>query len=185
MRNAAQRTFDAAEHDRRVLVGLTAALAVDDGRAIGPLAADITGRVGVVAADLAVGRVAVDHGIHVARGHAPEQIGLAQDLERLGALPVRLRNDANAKALRFKHAPDHRHAKTRVIDVGVARHQNDVATVPAQQVHLGAAHGQEFGRAKTHCPVLAVGGQRLGSAREKGNVREGSHGTHRQGESRV
>ena len=57
--------------------------------------------VGVVGADFAVRRVAVDHGIHVARGHAPKQVGPAQRLERLGALPVGLGNDAHAKALRL------------------------------------------------------------------------------------
>jgi hypothetical protein len=42
------------------------------------------------------------------------------------------------KALRLEHAPDDRHAEARVIDVGVARHQDDIAGVPAELVHLGA-----------------------------------------------
>jgi hypothetical protein len=79
------------------LEGFAAALRIDDGRAVGALAADVAGRVGVVAADLAVRRVAVDHRIHVAGGHAEEQVRLAQRLEGLGALPVGLGDDAHAK----------------------------------------------------------------------------------------
>ena len=52
--DAAQRRLDAAEHDRHVLVGLAAALRVDDGRAVRPLSALAAGRVGVVVAQAAV-----------------------------------------------------------------------------------------------------------------------------------
>ena len=179
VRNAAQRALDAAQHNGHVLESFTAALAVDDGGTVRPPASHVAGRVGVVAADLAVRRVAVDHRIHVACRHAPEQVRLAQHLERLGALPVRLRNDADAKALRFEHASDHRHAKARVIDIGVTRHQNNVAAVPAEHVHLGAAHRQEFGRAEASRPVSAVAGQRFGGARKEGNVDKGSHAAKR------
>jgi nitroreductase len=176
MRDATQRAFDAAEHDRHVAPGFLAALRVDDGRAVGPLAADVAGRVGVVAANLAVRRVAVDHRIHVAGGHAEEQVRLAQHLEGVGALPVGLRDDADAKALRLQHAADDRHAEARMVDVGIAGDDDDVAAVPAQGIHLGARRRQELRRAETGRPVLAVAGQRLGGAGEKGDVDGGVHG---------
>src|SRR5690606_18974957 len=72
--DAAQAALDAAQHDGHVVEGLAAALAVDDGRAVGPRTAHVAGGVGIVAADLPVGRVPVDHRIHVARGHTPEQV---------------------------------------------------------------------------------------------------------------
>ena len=175
MRDAAQRAFDAAQNDGHVVLRFAAALAVDNGGAVGALAADVAGGVGVVAADFAVRRVAVDHGVHVARRHAPEQIGFAQRLERLGALPVGLGDDADAKTLVFQHAANHRHAKAGVVDIGVAGDQNDVAAVPAQRGHFGAAHRQKFGRAKAGRPVLSVTGQRLGGAREEGDVDWGVH----------
>ncbi|MPM68793.1 hypothetical protein SDC9_115727 [bioreactor metagenome] len=127
MRNAAQAALNAAQHDGHVLVGLAAALAVDDGGAVRALAAHVAGRVGVVTADLAVRRVAVDHRIHVARRHAPEQVRTAQRLERLGALPVRLRDDAHAKALGLQHAADHGHAEAGVVHIGITRHQDHIA----------------------------------------------------------
>jgi hypothetical protein len=170
MRDAAQASFDAAQHDRHILEGFAAALAVDDGRAVRPLATRIARRVRIVRADLAVGGVAVDHRIHVAGGDAEEQVGPAQRLERLGALPVGLSDDAHAKALGLQHAADHRHAEARMIDVGVARHDDDVAAVPAQPIHLGAAHRQERRRAQASRPVLAVAGNRLGGASEQRDV---------------
>ncbi len=175
VRDAAQAAFDAAQDDGDVLERLAAALAVDDGGAIGPLAADVAWGVGIVAADLAVRGVAVDHRIHVAGGDAEEQVRLAQRLERIGALPIGLRDDADPKALRLERAADHRHAEARVIHVGVAGDDDDVAAVPAELIHLRPAHRQERCRAETRRPVLAVTGERLGGAREKGNVDGGVH----------
>ena len=176
MRNASQAAFNATQNQGHIFVGFPATLAVDNGSAVGPFAAYIAWGVGIVGADLAVSRVAVDHGIHVAGGHTPKQIGFAQHLERFGALPVGLGDDAHPKALGFQHAPNHRHAKAGVVHVGIACDQNNVAAVPAQFVHLGAAHGQNGRRAKAGRPVLAVAGQRLGSARKKGDVNRGVHG---------
>ena len=175
MRDAAQAAFNAAEDDRHILVGFAAALAVDDRRAVRSLATGIARRVRVVAADLAICRVAVDHRIHVARGDAEEQIRFAQRLERIGALPVRLRNDADPEALGLQHAADHRHAEAGMIDVGVAGHHDDVAAVPSELVHFRPAHRQERRRAEAARPVLAVAGDRLRGAREKGNVDGGVH----------
>jgi hypothetical protein len=183
MRDAAQAAFDAAEHDGRVREGFAAALAVDDGGTVGPLAAHVARGVGVVGADFAVRRVAVDHGIHVAAGHAPKQVGFAQGLEGLGAGPVGLGDDADPKTLVFQHAADHRHAKARVVHIGVARDEHDVAAVPAQLGHFGAAHRQKRGRAKALRPELAVTGQRFGVTREERDVDKGVHG-HRIGITR-
>ena len=120
--------------------------------------------------------VAVDHAVHVASCHAPEQVGFAQYLEGLGALPVRLGDDADPKPLTFEHAANHRHAKTRVVDIGIARDDDDVAAVPAQCLHLGTRGGQKLGGAKAGRPILAVACQRLGGAGEEGDVNRGVHG---------
>ncbi|OQC11580.1 MAG: hypothetical protein BWX79_01251 [Alphaproteobacteria bacterium ADurb.Bin100] len=173
--DAAQAAFDATQDQRHVVIGLAAALAVDDGCAIRSLAAHVAGRVGVVAADLAVRGVAVDHRIHVPGGHAPEQVGFAQGLEGFGAVPVGLGDDADAKALRLQHPADHGHAEAGVVHIGVARDQDDVTAVPAESVHLRAAHRQERGRAEALRPVGAVAADRLGGAREEGDVDGGVH----------
>ena len=175
MRNPPQRRFDATDDDWHFGVGFSAPLTVNQHTAVRSLATCAAGRVGVIAADFAVRGVAVDHGIHVASGHAKKQIGLAQSLEGFGAVPLGLRDDAHAKTLGFQHAPNDGHAKTRVVHIGVARDQNDVATVPAQLRHFGAAHRQKRRRAKTRCPVFAVAGQGLGGALKKGDVQRGIH----------
>ena len=138
MRDAAQRSLDTADDNGHIFKRFPHALRVDNYRAIRTFAAGGIRRVGIVVAQFAIRRVAVDHRVHIAGGDAKKQIGFAQRSERCGALPVGLRDDTNTKALRFQHAPDHRHAKTGMIDVGIARHQNDVATVPPECVHLGA-----------------------------------------------
>jgi hypothetical protein len=148
VRDAAQAGLDAADHHRHVAPGLLAALRVDQRGAVGPLAAGAAGRVGVVAADLAIGRVAVDHRIHVAGGHAEEQVRLAQGRKASALLPVGLGDDAHAKALRFQHTADHGHAEAGVVDIGVAGDDDDVAAVPAQRVHLGRLMGRNGARPK-------------------------------------
>ena len=141
VRDAAQRSFDATDDDGHVLVGLARALRIHDDRAVRPLATLAARRVRVIAAHPAVGGVAVDHRVHVAGGDAEEQARPAQRSEGLGALPVRLGDHADAQALGLEQATDDGHAEAGVIDVGVTTDDDDVAFIPAQRIHLFAAHG--------------------------------------------
>jgi len=77
MRNAAQRAFDATQHNRHVVVGFFATLAVHQRGAVGAFATDVSGSVGIVTANFSVRGVAVDHRIHIAGGHAKKQVRLA------------------------------------------------------------------------------------------------------------
>ena len=141
-------------------VGLARALRVDDHRAVGALAAVAAGRVGVVAAHPPVGGVAIDHRIHVAGGDAEEQARRAERAEGLGTVPVGLRDDADAQPLRLEHAADDRHAETRMIDVGIAGHDDDVALLPAERVHLRARHRQERRRPAVRTAAVRSGTER-------------------------
>ena len=158
VRNPAQRGFDAADHDRHVAIRLAHALRVDDHRPIGPLAALPARRVRVVAAHAPVGGVAVHHRIHVAGGDAEEQVRATESLERLCIVPVRLRDDADTKALCLECAADDGHTEARMVDICVARDEDHVAGVPAKRLHLRARHRQEWRRAEARRPVLAVAG---------------------------
>ena len=173
--NAAQRAFNAAQNQRHIRKSFAAALAVHNGGAVGALAAHVAWGVGVVRSNFAVRRVAVDHGVHIARRHAPKQVGFAKRLEGLGTGPVGLRNDAHPKTLRLEHATHHRHTEAGVVHIGVAGDQNHVAAVPTQLVHFGAAHGQKFGRAKARRPVLSVAGQGFGRTRKVRDVNQCIH----------
>jgi hypothetical protein len=114
-------------------------------------------RVGVVGADLAVGGVAIDHRIHVAGGDAEEQVRLAERPEiRFAECQSGWLMMPTRKPCAFEQAADQRHAEARVVDVGVAGDQDDVARIPAERVHFGARHGQEGRRAETAGPVLAA-----------------------------
>jgi len=101
-------------------------------------AADIIGGIGIVAANLAISGIAIDHRIHVTGGHAEEQVGFAEQLESFGRIPVGLGNDSHAVALRLQQAADDRHAEAGMIHIGIAGDDDDVAAVPAEQFHFGA-----------------------------------------------
>ncbi len=162
MGDPAQRALDAAEHDRHVAKRFAAALGIDDHRAVGPPAAFAARRIAVVVAQPPVGGVAVDHGVHVAAGDAEEEGRPAERRKRFGALPVRLGDDPDPEALRLQQAADDRHAEARMVDIGIAGHQDDVALIPAEHVHLGARHRQERRGAEPMRPMAAVGKQRFG-----------------------
>ncbi len=157
VRDPAQRGFYAADDDRNVLETLPCALRIDDDRPVRPAAALAARRVGVIAPYAAIGGVAVDHGVHVSGGDAEEQVGSPECGKGLSAVPVRLRDDADPETLGFQYPADDGHAEAGVIDVGVTAHQDDVAAVPAQRLHLRARHGQERGRAEALGPVFPVG----------------------------
>jgi hypothetical protein len=106
---------------------------------------------------------------------AVEQVRFAQCLEGIGALPIRLGDDAHPKALRFERAADDSHAEAGMVHIGIAGNDDDVAAVPPEPLHLGAAHRQEGCRAEARRPIFAVAGDRLCGAREKGNVDRGVH----------
>ena len=142
---------------------------------VGTPAADVTWRVSIIATDFAIRGVPIDHRVHVASCHAEKQIRLAQDFEGLRALPVRLRNDADPESLILEHPPDDGHAKARVIDIRVTRNDDDVTAVPAELSHFIAAHRQKRCDTEPRRPELAVAVQRLGIAREEGNIGVGSH----------
>ncbi|MNO87222.1 hypothetical protein D3C76_786410 [compost metagenome] len=154
--NAAQGRFDAAEHDRHVLVGFLAALAVDQAGAVRTLTGQATRRVGVVGTDFLVRGVAVDHRVHVAGRDTEEQVRLAELHEVVFGLPVRLGNDADAEALGLQQPADDRHAERRVIDVRITGDDDDVAGIPAELIHLLPAHGQEWRWPETFGPVLGI-----------------------------
>ena len=163
MRDAAQARLDAANDDGHIGIGFARALAVDDDTTIGPLAAFAFRGIGIIAADTPVRSVAIHHRIHVACTHAEKQFRPTQYLERISAVPVRLRDDANAEALRFQQAPDDGHAETGMIDVGITGDDDDVAFVPAERLHFRARHRQVRCRAQARRPVLAVAEQVFGA----------------------
>ena len=148
MCNAPQARLDAANDNGYGAIGFTQPLGIHDHASIGAPATLPAWRVRIIAAHPPIRGVAVDHGIHVAAGHSEEQARLAQGLEILGAAPVGLRDDANPKALRLQHAPDNGHTEARVIDIGVARDDDNVTLIPAESVHLGTGHRQMGGGAR-------------------------------------
>ncbi|CAM7043771.1 hypothetical protein ENKOMM052M1_18295 [Enterobacter kobei] len=157
MRGAAQTRLNATQDHRHVFPGFFTALGVDEGSAVRTFARHVIRRIGIVMAQLTVGGIAVDHRIHVARGHAEEQVRFTQTHKVVFAVPVRLGDDPHTEALRFEHTAADGHAETRMVNIGIACDQNDIAAVPAKLVHLFPGHRQERRRSKAGRPVLGPG----------------------------
>ena len=156
MRDAAQTGLDTADDDGDIAIGLFQSLAVDRDGSVKAFPRDVTGGIGIVIAAFSVRGVVVDHGVHVARGDAEKQIGLAERGEGFSGLPVGLREHPHPEALGFKYPTDDRHAEAGVINVAISGDNDDVAAVPPQLLHLGPGHRQPWRRPQTFCPVLAV-----------------------------
>src|SRR3569832_2028993 len=154
--DAAEGGFDATYDDGDVLEGFARTLRVDDDGAVGAFAALASWRVGIVTSDTAIRRVAIDHGVHVAGGDAEEEVRSAERGECVGAVPVRLGDDANAETLGFEDAADDGHAEAGVVDISVAGDDDDVTAVPAEEVHFRTGHGQNRGCTEAFGPVAAV-----------------------------
>ena len=102
-----------------------------------------SGRVGIVAAHAPVRGVAVHHRVHVAGGHAEEQVGPAERGEGLGAVPVRLGDDADAEALGLQHPADDRHAEARD---GRRRHPRSPRSRRTNPIRAASISARDMGR---------------------------------------
>ena len=137
MGQAAQRRLDTADYHRRMRKKAFQNMRIGIHRTVGAESRRAAGRVCVVAAQAQVGRIVVDHRIHSSGRHAEEQTGLAQ-LRKVAQIvaPVGLRHDRNAIALGFEQAAYDGGTECRVVDICVAREQDDVSPVPAALAHL-------------------------------------------------
>ncbi len=165
-----QARLDAADDDGHALECLARALGIDGHRTVGAATRGTVRRVGIVRAQTPIGGVAIHHRVHVPGGDAEKEVRLSETSEILDRGPVRLGDDADTKALRLEQSPDDRHPERGVIDVGIPRHDHDIAAVPAEQIHLGARHGQLRGGPQLVGPMLAVG-EDIGCSHHPGSGR--------------
>ena len=143
---AAHGGFDAADDDRHVRPQALEYPGVNDGGIVGALPGAPAGRVGVVVADAAVGRVAVAHRVHRACGDAEEQARPPQLAEVAEVvLPVGLGDDGHLQPLGLQHPADDGRAEGGVVHVGVAAEQYHVQLVPSPQAHFLEGRGEPVG----------------------------------------
>ncbi len=145
MGGAAQRGLDAAQDHRQAGEGLTGQVGIDQTGAVGTRAGLAAGGVGIIVALFAEGRVVGQHGVQRARADAREKPGTAHDQQVIGRLPAGLGHDAHAETVGHQPAAQQHGPEGRVVHIGVAVDQQHVQFLPAQGLHLGAAHGQEAG----------------------------------------
>ena len=132
MGQPAQTGLDAAGDDRHALVGLAGSLAVGQRGPIWPPADLSAGAIGVVVAHLAVGRVVVQHRVHVAGADGEANPRPAETSARLARVPVGLAKNGHAKAGALQHAAQDGHGEAGVVDVGVAGDEHHVDRRPSR-----------------------------------------------------
>ena len=147
MGGAAQRGLDAAQDHRQAGEGLTGQVGIDQTGAVGTRTGLAAGGVGIVVALFAEGRVVGQHGVQRAGADAHEKPGTAHDQQVVGRLPAGLGHDAHTEAVGHQPAAQQHGPEGRVVHIGIAVDQQHVQFLPAQGLHLGAAHGQEAGLA--------------------------------------
>ena len=141
-----QRRFDAAHHHRRAGIEPFEDVGVGLDSVVGAEARRTARGVGVVAAQTFVGRIVVDHRVHGPGRHGEEEARRAELAEIAQVVaPVGLRNHRYAVTFCFEQAADDRRAESRMVDVGVAREENDVHRIPAPLAGL-----LDCGRQKSH-----------------------------------
>ena len=145
-----QRGLDAPHDHRHMGEEALEDARVDRHGVVGAEARAAAGRIGVVVAQPEVGRVVVDHRVHRS-GRDAEEEARRTELGEVAqvVLPVGLGDDGDAVALGLEQAADDRGAEGRVVDVGVAREENDVEVIPSAFADLfdgcRQKHGGLFG----------------------------------------
>ena len=146
MGEPSQRRFDAAHHHRRAGIEPFEDAGIGLDSVVGAEARRTARGVGVVAAQTFVGRIVVDHRVHGPGRHGEEEARRAELAEIAQVVaPVGLRNHRYAVTFCFEQAADDRRAESRMVDVGVAREENDVHRIPAPLAGL-----LDCGRQKSH-----------------------------------
>jgi len=74
-------------------------------------------------------------------------------------VPIGLGNDAHLEPLRLEQSADDGHAEAGMIHVGIAGDDDDVAALPAENVHFGTAGRQKPRRLRAGGVLLEAGKQ--------------------------
>ena len=85
------------------------------------------------------------HGVNRARRYSGKEQRSAHGKQAVGILPGRLGNNAGPETVFHQPAPEECRGKRGMINVRVARDQQNVQLLPAKELHFFAGHGQELG----------------------------------------
>ena len=151
MSQTAKRCLDAAQHDRNILVRAANQVSVDHRRPIGPESHCAAGRERIGAAMLLGNRVVIHHRVHVASGNQESQPGPSQHRDAFRVAPIGLADHANLIVIGLKQARDDGHAERGMVDICIAAHEHEVATVPTALLHIGTANRQERTARRQRC----------------------------------
>ena len=143
MRKASCRRLDTADDDRHVAVRLADAIAVHDDRAVGAFSRLAAGGICVLAPSFERNGIMRHHRVDVAAVDHKGKTGLAEAFEIGCIAPVGLRYHAYGESRVLQHPADDGSAERRVIDIGIAGHNDKVGTLNAARSRLGGSNRHE------------------------------------------
>jgi len=146
----AQRGLDASQHHHQPREGLADQVRIHDDGPIGAGPGAAARGVGVVVTLLAEGRVVGQHRVQGSCGHAREEPGPSHAQDILRRRPAGLGHDAGPQPPGHQQPPQQGRSEAGMVDVGVARDEQDVQGLPPQGPHLLAVGGQEGGLLELH-----------------------------------
>ncbi|SJN56631.1 hypothetical protein VR7878_01874 [Vibrio ruber DSM 16370] len=97
--------------------------------------------------------ITINHRVHVTGSNAKKQVGLPQRHEVFFVMPCRLSNNPDPESLSFEQTADNRHAKARVINIGITGHDDDITAIPAQLIHFFSTGRQKWCVTEAFGPV--------------------------------
>ena len=139
-----QAGLDTTNENRHILVNLPNQIAIYHRGIIRALAHHTTGSKGIVLPFVLGDGVMIDHRIHIAAGYQKAQPGLAQYVNRLGILPIRLGDDTHGIPGIFQHTADNGVTEGGVVYIGIGNDIHKVALLPAPGDHILFGNGQKF-----------------------------------------
>ena len=101
----------------------------------------VAGRIGIVVTQLAGWGVMGHHRIHGTGRDGKAESRAPKPHEGLLGTPVGLGNDTDPVTVLFKPTGQERHAKSRVVDVGIATDEDDVQLTPAAPCNIILGYG--------------------------------------------
>ena len=155
MGDTAQRCLDASEHHRHIGIELFENLRIDDGRIFRAHVMTTVRAVCILGTQTACSGIFIHHRVHATWSDAEEQTRTTQFLEvAIVTMPVRLWHYGHTIACGLECASYHSSSKGRMVNIGVAREQDNIYFVPSSEIQLLLRRRQKICQFIIQCSIF-------------------------------
>ena len=145
MREPPQRSFQTAQNDRQIRIGLFGQLGVNRRAAVRACATLAARRIFIFCTRNFCHRVVADHTVYVAAADEEAVLRLSEPLKILAVTVAGLCQHAHLVALCFQQTADDGRTKAGVVHIGVAAHDHEIQLIPSPRFHVRTVDGKKFG----------------------------------------